>query len=269
MSTIGFIGSGNMAEALIRGIISAKLYAPENVLVSDIRADRLQYLKGEYQVTPAKSNTALTAAADVLVLSVKPQNMAAVLDEIKGTLKDSAVVISIAAGITTERIAQYLGNVPIIRAMPNTPAMVDQGATAVVIRNTGPRHFKAGLDVFMVVGKVEVLEDESLMDAVTAVSGSGPAYFFLLMEEMINIATDMGLPADIAKELVFQTAKGAGLLAEMAYSRNETPAQLRERVTSPGGTTAAAMKVLKNLDFNALMTKALTAARDRSKELSA
>ncbi|MCK4997985.1 MAG: pyrroline-5-carboxylate reductase, partial [Anaerohalosphaera sp.] len=152
---------------------------------------------------------------------------------------------------------------------PNTPAMVDQGATAVVIRNTGPRHFKAGLDVFMVVGKVEVLEDESLMDAVTAVSGSGPAYFFLLMEEMINIATDMGLPADIAKELVFQTAKGAGLLAEMAYSRNETPAQLRERVTSPGGTTAAAMKVLKDLDFNALMTKALTAARDRSKELSA
>ena len=269
MSTIGFIGSGNMAEALIRGIISAKLYAPENVLVSDIRADRLHYLKDEYHVTPADSNTSLTAAADVLVLSVKPQNMAAVLDEIKGTLKESAVVISIAAGITTERIAQYLGDVPIIRAMPNTPAMVDQGATAVVIRNTGPRHFKAGLDVFMVVGKVEVLEDESLMDAVTAVSGSGPAYFFLLMEEMINIATDMGLPADIAKELVFQTAKGAGLLAEMAYSRNETPSQLRERVTSPGGTTAAAMKVLKNLDFNALMTKALTAARDRSKELSA
>lgn len=269
MSTIGFIGSGNMAEALIRGIISAKLYAPENVIVSDVRADRLNYLKEEYKVTPAENNTALSAAVDVLVLSVKPQNMAAVLDEIKGTLKDSAVVISIAAGITTERIAQYLGDVPIIRAMPNTPAMVDQGATAVVIRNTGPRHFKAGLEVFMVVGKVEVLEDESLMDAVTAVSGSGPAYFFLIMEEMINIAIDMGLPADIAKELVFQTAKGAGMLAEMAYSRNETPAQLRERVTSPGGTTAAAVKVLKEQGINDLFSRALTAARDRSKELSA
>ena len=269
MDTIGFIGSGNMAEALIRGIISAKLYAPQNVIVSDVRPDRLAFLKEEYGVTPAENNITLCNEVDVLVLSVKPQNMTAVLEEIKGTLKETAVVISIAAGITTEKIAQYLGDVPIIRAMPNTPAMVDQGATAVVIRNTGPRHFKAGLDVFMVVGKVEVLEDESLMDAVTAVSGSGPAYFFLLMEEMINIAVDMGIPADIAKELVFQTAKGAGLLAEMAYSKNETPAQLRERVTSPNGTTAAAMKVLKDLDFNDIMTKALTAAKDRSKELSA
>lgn len=269
MNCIGFIGSGNMAEALIRGIISAKLYTPQNVIVSDVRPDRLAFLKEEYDVTPAENNTQLCKEVDVLVLSVKPQNMTAVLEEIKGSLKESAVVISIAAGITTEKIAKYLGDVPIIRAMPNTPAMVDQGATAVVIRNTGPRHFKAGLDVFMVVGKVEVLEDESLMDAVTAVSGSGPAYFFLLMEEMINVAVDMGIPADIAKELVFQTAKGAGLLAEMAYSKNETPGQLRERVTSPNGTTAAAMKVLKDLDFNGIMTKALTAAKDRSKELSA
>ena len=268
MSIIGFIGSGNMAEALLRGIISAKLYAPQDVLISDIRKDRLDYLKEEYGVTPTAGNVELSSQVDVLVLSVKPQNMDEVLGEIKGTLKDTAVVISIAAGITTEKIVKYLGDVPIIRAMPNTPAMVDQGATAVIIRNAGPRHFKAGLEVFMAVGKVEVLEDESLMDAVTAVSGSGPAYFFLLMEEMIAIGTDMGLPSDIAKELVFQTAKGAGLLAEMAYSRNETPAQLRERVTSPGGTTEAAMKVFKKLDLNGIMTTALTAARDRSRELS-
>ena len=268
MTTIGFIGSGNMAEALMKGIISAKLYTPQNVLISDIRPDRLSYLKEEYGVTPAANNTDLASQADVLVLSVKPQNMNDVLAEIKDSLKESAVVISIAAGITTERIVKYLGDVPIIRAMPNTPAMVDQGATAVVIRNTGPRHFKAGLDVFMAVGKVEVLEDEGLMDAVTAVSGSGPAYFFLLMEEMINVAKDMGLPSDIARELVFQTAKGAGLLAELAYSRNETPAQLRARVTSPGGTTEAAVKVLDKLDFNGMMTTALNAAKDRSKELS-
>ncbi len=268
MSIIGFIGSGNMAEALMRGIISAKLYAPRDVLISDIRKDRLDYLKEEYGVTPTAGNVELTSQVDVLVLSVKPQNMDEVLCEIRGTLKDTAVVISIAAGITTERIVKHLGDVSIIRAMPNTPAMVDQGATAVIIRNAGPRHFKAGLEVFMAVGKVEVLEDESLMDAVTAVSGSGPAYFFLLMEEMITIAEEMGLPSDVASGLVCQTAKGASILAETARSENETPAQLRERVTSPGGTTEAAMKVFKKLDLNGIMTTALTAARDRSRELS-
>ena len=149
-----------------------------------------------------------------------------------------------------------------------TPAMVDQGATAVIIRNAGPRHFKAGLEVFMAVGKVEVLEDESLMDAVTAVSGSGPAYFFLLMEEMIRVAEEMGLPCDVASGLVCQTAKGASTLAETARLKNETPAQLRAKVTSPGGTTEAAINTLKKLNFDRIMTAALTAARDRSKELS-
>lgn len=268
MGTIGFIGSGNMAEALIRGIISAKLYSPDNVLISDVRPERLDYLSQEYRVTPVESNTALTKAADVIVLSIKPQNMTQVLEEIQGTLKKEVIVISIAAGIRTDAIAKYLGDIPIIRAMPNTPAMVDQSATAVVVRNTGLRNFKVGLDVFMACGKVEVLEDEDLIDAVTAVSGTGPAYFFLLMEEMIKAGVKLGLPADIATELVFQTAKGAGLLSEMAYARNETPAQLRQRVTSPGGTTAAAMKVFEAKDFNGLMMAALTAARDRSKELS-
>ncbi|RKY07280.1 MAG: pyrroline-5-carboxylate reductase, partial [Planctomycetota bacterium] len=142
MSTIGFIGSGNMAEALMRGIISANLYAPRDVLISDIRKDRLDYLKEKYGVAPTSGNVELTSQVDVLVLSVKPRNMDEVLDEIKGTLKDSAVVISIAAGITIEKIAGHLGDVPIIRAMPNTPAMVGQGATAIVARNTSRRHLK-------------------------------------------------------------------------------------------------------------------------------
>lgn len=269
MNIIGFIGSGNMAEAMLKGIISAKLYAPQNVLISDIRPDRLEYLADEYGVTPAESNTALTSKANVIVLSVKPQNMAEVLGEIKGTLRDDVVVISIAAGIRSDMIAKYLGDIPIIRAMPNTPAMVDQSATAIVVRNTGPKNFKVGLDVFGAIGKVEVLEDEDLIDVVTAVSGSGPAYFFLLMEEMITVGIELGLPSDVASELVFQTAKGAGLLSELAYAKNETPAQLRQRVTSPGGTTEAAMKVLNDRDFNGIMTEALKAARDRSRELSA
>ena len=267
MGTIGFIGSGNMAEALIRGIISAKLYPPQNVLISDVRPERLEYLNEEYRVKPVENNTALTGAADVVVLSIKPQNMIGVLKEIKGTLKKEVIVISIAAGIHTDTIVKFLGNVPIIRAMPNTPAMVDEGATAVVLRNAGPRQFKVGLDVFMAVGKVEVLEDEGLIDAVTAVSGTGPAYFFLLMEEMINAGIQLGLPSDIANELVFQTAKGAGMLSELAYARNETPAQLRQRVTSPGGTTEAAMRVFKERDFDDVMMSAFIAARDRSKEM--
>ena len=268
MGTIGFIGSGNMAEALINGIISARLYSPDNVLISDVRPERLDYLSEEYRVKPVESNTALTKAADVVVLSIKPQNMSQVLEEIQGTLKKEAVVISIAAGIRTEAIAEYLGDIPIIRAMPNTPAMVDQGATAIVVRNTGTSDCRIAQDMFMAVGKVEVLENEDLIDAVTAVSGSGPAYFFLLMEEMINAGVKLGLPADIAAELVLQTAKGAALLSEMAHAKNETPAQLRQRVTSPGGTTEAAMKVFKAKDFDGLMMAALTAARDRSKELS-
>ncbi|RKY07658.1 MAG: hypothetical protein DRP66_06210, partial [Planctomycetota bacterium] len=122
--------------------------------------------------------------------------------------------------------------------------------------------------IFKAVGKVEVLEDASLMDAVTAVSGSGPAYFFLLMEEMIRVAEEMGLPSDVASGLVCQTAKGASILAESARLKNETPAQLRAKVTSPGGTTQAAVDTLKKLNFDRIITAALTAARDRSKELS-
>ena len=268
MSTIGFIGGGNMAEALLRGIVSAKLFAPRDVLVSDIRKDRLGYLKEEYGVTPTGGNVELTSQVDVLILSVKPQKMDEVLGEIKGTLKDTAVVISIAAGITIEKIARRLGDVPIIRAMPNTPAMVDQGATAIVARNTSPDHLTVAREIFTAVGKVEVLQDESLMDAVTAVSGSGPAYFFLLMEEMIRVAEEMGLPSDVASGLVCQTAKGASILAETARLKNETPAQLRAKVTSPGGTTQSAIDTLKKMNFDRIMTAALTAAKDRSKELS-
>ncbi|HIJ67618.1 MAG TPA: pyrroline-5-carboxylate reductase [Planctomycetes bacterium] len=268
MNTIGFIGSGNMAEALIKGIIAADVYRPEDVMIADVRSERLEQLASEYNVRPVESNPALAAGADVVVLSVKPQNMDAVLSEIKDSLKGDSLVVSIAAGITTAKIAGFLGDVPIVRVMPNTPALVGEGASALFAKNAGSEAMALVMKIFSAVGKAVVVDREELIDAVTAVSGSGPAYYFLLMEEMIKAGEQLGLDEATAKELVLQTAKGAALLAEQADGRGETPAELRRKVTSPGGTTEAALKVFAEKDFSDLVTTALTAARDRSRDLS-
>ncbi len=268
MSTIGFIGGGNMAEALIRGVISAQVYSPSEIIVSDICSERLDYLAQEYNVTAAESNAALVQKADVVVLSVKPQNMDDVLDEIKDPVKKDTLIISIAAGVTTANIAGALGDVSIIRVMPNTPALIGQGASALYSGNASKEAMGLGLKIFSAVGKAVVVESEELIDAVTAVSGSGPGYFFLMIEEMIKTGEKLGLSSDVAKKLVLQTAKGAALLAESASVQGETPAELRKKVTSPGGTTEAAIKVFAEKQFGELLTDALTAACDRSKELS-
>ena len=152
--------------------------------------------------------------------------------------------------------------------MPNTPALVAQGASALFSANAKPRSIQTALELFSAVGKAVVVETEDLIDAVTAVSGSGPAYFFLLMEEMIKTAQQLNLPADIAKDLVLQTAKGAALLAQEADTSGETPADLRKKVTSPGGTTEAALKIFAEGNFSQLVADALGGAKDRSKELS-
>ena len=268
MGSIGFIGSGNMAEALIKGIIAAEVYQPLDIMISDVCGERLEELAREYKVREVESNAVLASRADVVVLSVKPQNMDDVLGEIKGKCKGSVVVISIAAGVTTAKIASFLGDVPIIRVMPNTPALVGEGASALFAKNVSGEAMAHAMKVFGAVGKAVVVDREELIDAVTAVSGSGPAYFFLLMEEMIKAGEELGLDEATAKELVLQTAKGAALLAEQADGRGETAAELRRKVTSPGGTTEAALKVFSEQEFNELVTTALTAARDRSKELS-
>ena len=268
MSTIGFIGGGNMAEALIKGIISAQVYSPSEVIVSDVRSKRLDYLASEYKVTAAENNTALVQRADVVVLSVKPQNMKDVLNEIKDSVKKDTLIISIAAGVTTAKIAGALGDVPIIRGMPNTPALIGQGASALYSGNASKEAMGQAQKIFSAVGKSVAVESEELIDAVTAVSGSGPGYFFLLMEEMIKAGEKLGLSSDVAKKLVLQTAKGAALLAESADIQGETPAELRNKVTSPGGTTEAAIKVFAEKQFGELVTEALTAACDRGKELS-
>jgi pyrroline-5-carboxylate reductase len=268
METIGFVGGGNMAEALIKGIISAGIYQPQNVFVSDIRPERLDYLAKEYHVQPCDRNAALAEKVNILVLSVKPQNMMEALESIKDAINKETLVISIAAGITTTNIAAALADIAIIRVMPNTPALIGQGASALFANAKAKPNLDKAMSIFSAVGKAVVVDDEDLIDAVTAVSGSGPAYYFLLMEEMIKTAIQLGLPEDVAKDLVLQTAKGAGLLAVEADKKGETPAELRRKVTSPGGTTEAAFEVFGQGNIGLLISRAIAAARDRSRELS-
>ncbi len=268
MDTIGFIGAGNMAEALIKGIIKANLCKSKNILVNDIRSDRLEFLTRQYHVQAVVNSAALAGQVDALVLSVKPQNMANVLMAIESAVRHSTLTISIAAGVRIAEIATALGDKPIIRVMPNTPALIGEGASAIFANNRARPMMDRAMKIFSSVGKAVIVDNEDLIDVVTAVSGSGPAYFFLLMEEMIRIANEMGLPAEIAKILVLQTAKGAALLAAERDKFSESPSELRRKVTSPGGTTEAALKVFAAKNFPQLIADALTAARNRSKELS-
>ena len=268
MDTIGFLGGGNMAEALIKGVTAAKVYEPENIFVSDIRPERLQLLAKEYQVQTVDSNPALAERVDILMLSVKPQNMTEALESIKDALKPDTLVISIAAGVKVANIAAVLGDIATVRVMPNTPALISEGASALFANDKAKPMMEKAMSIFSAVGKAVIVDDEGLIDAVTAVSGSGPAYYFLLMEEMIKAAGQLGLPDNVAKELVLQTAKGAALLATSADQKGESPAELRRKVTSPGGTTEAALKVFADGKISELISAAIKRARDRSQELS-
>ena len=268
MKTIGFIGGGNMAQALLTGILKAGLYHANHIWVSDVRLEQLDVLKDLYGIHTTADNKELTAQADVIVLSVKPQVMCDVLAGVAGMLKEGALVISIAAGITTHSIREKLGAVQIVRVMPNTPALVGTGASGLYNRSASQDGLNTALDIFASVGRAVVVDDEKLIDAVTAVSGSGPAYFFLLMEAMVKAGVELGLTAETAKTLVLQTAKGAALLAESAQEQGEDPAVLRQKVTSPGGTTEAALKTFAAEGFEGIVKKSLRAARDRGRALS-
>jgi pyrroline-5-carboxylate reductase len=268
MSTIGFLGSGNMAEALIKGLTTKKVYKPENIFISDIRAERRKYLAEKYNVTAVEENSKVAAKVDILVLSVKPQNMSEALGSIKNSIRKDLLVVSIAAGVKTANIADVLGDIAIVRVMPNTPALIGEGVSALFATKKAKPMLKEAKLIFSSVGEAIVVDDENLIDAVTAVSGSGPAYYFLLMEEMIKAARGLGLPENIAKDLVLQTAKGAALLAVEAEKEGESPEQLRRKVTSPGGTTEAALKILTDGKFGPLVSSAIKQAHQRSQQLS-
>lgn len=269
MKTIGFIGGGNMAQALIEGVLNARLVESANVWVSDVRPERLTELKARYGVSTTSDNKEVVQRAGTIILSIKPQMMDNVLNDIACSAEPDKLFISIAAGITTDRIRRQIGNVQIIRVMPNTPALVGAGASGIFAASASKSAADAAVEIFASVGKAVIVDREDLIDSVTALSGSGPAYFFLLMEEMIRAGVELGLDEKTAAELTIQTAKGAALLAQSAQASGEAPAQLRRKVTSPGGTTEAAIKTFISRGFSAIIMDALTAARNRGRELSA
>jgi pyrroline-5-carboxylate reductase len=253
-----------MGEALIAALISSGV-KPDHITISEKREDRTQELISKYSIKAA-SLTANVAAADALLLVVKPQDMATVLEEVKGAINPKAVVITFAAGKTISFISNGLGTGnPVIRVMPNTPTLVGKGMAAASIGagvTAAQRDFVLGF--LAATGKViEVAED--LQDAVTATSGSGPAYFFAFVEAMVAGARELGLSEKDATTLTVQTMLGAAQLLEESGKSATT---LRENVTSPNGTTAAALAAFGNDNLNSMVAKAMKAARDRSQELA-
>lgn len=271
-NNIGFIGAGNMATSLINGLITSG-HAPEKIWIADINPETLQTLAKNLNVNIASGNDELVKAVDVVVLAVKPQVLHSVAEQIAAVIAQQQVlVVSIAAGITQASLARWIGeNVAIVRCMPNTPALVLTGATALHANiNVSNEQRDLAENILRAVGISLWVENEAELDAVTAVSGSGPAYYFLLMEAMETAARELGLNESQARLLILQTALGA---AKIALESNESPAQLRQRVTSPGGTTQAAIQSFEEGGFTALVSKAIHAAHNRSvsmaKELGA
>lgn len=263
---ITVIGAGHMASALIGGMLKAKLLAPERITAARRSESALAELKRRAGVRVETDNRKAVKGADVILIAVKPQGAAAVLDEISRSVTKGQLVISVMAGVTTELINRRLRKPnPVIRAMPNTPALVDEGATALA---RGKHASEADLElakaVFGAVGRVEVLP-EHLLDAVTGLSGSGPVYIYMVIEAMTDGGVKMGIPRDIALRLAAQTVFGA---AKLVRDTGKHPAILKDEVTTPGGTAIAAIHELESKGLRTVLIDAVVTATKRSKELS-
>ena len=264
---LGFIGAGNMARALVSGLV-ADGFPAENIWVSDVNPALLEAIKEDFSVHTTTHNAIVAEHADILVLAVKPQVLREVAEALAATVQSfKPLIVSIAAGIESEAIERWLGGASaIVRCMPNTPAMVGTGATGLYANPRVTSDQKAAAEsVLRAVGLTVWVDEESLIDAVTALSGSGPAYFFLLMEAMEEAGIRLGLEPKTARILAQQTALGAG---KIAIESSEAPAELRRRVTSPGGTTERAIQTFERGELRALVERAMQAAADRSAELS-
>ena len=264
---IGFIGGGNIATSLLSGLIASG-HSASQLWVSDTNVDTLSRLAAQFHVNTTLENSEVVNAVDVVVLAVKPQLMKEVSQSLTTQIQaKNALVVSIAAGISQASLSEWLGDkTAIVRCMPNTPALVLTGATGLHANsNVSEEQSDLAENILRSVGIALWVETESELDAVTAVSGSGPAYYFLLMEAMEKAALELGLTQQTAQLLVQQTALGA---AKIALESEESPEKLRQRVTSPNGTTQRAIETFQAGGFVELVSKALNAARDRSVELS-
>ncbi|NUU33822.1 pyrroline-5-carboxylate reductase [Pseudomonas sp. C2B4] len=262
---IAFIGAGNMAASLIGGLRAKGLDATQ-IRASDPGDETRARVSAEHGIEVFADNAQAVEGADVVVLAVKPQAMKAVCEAIRPSLKPNQLVVSIAAGITCASMNNWLGAQPIVRCMPNTPALLRQGVSGLfATAQVSAEQRQQAQELLSAVGIALWLDEEQQLDAVTAVSGSGPAYFFLLIEAMTAAGVKLGLPADVAAQLTVQTALGA---AHMAVASDVDAAELRRRVTSPAGTTEAAIKSFQADGFEALVEKALGAAAHRSAEMA-
>lgn len=262
---IAFIGAGNMAASLIGGLLARGLPAA-NLSASEPLAEQRQRIAAEHGIAVLDDNAVAVAGADIVVLAVKPQVMKEVCLALAPALPADALVVSIAAGIPCASLERWLGEKAIVRCMPNTPALLREGASGLYANaRTSAAQRRQAAELLSAVGLALWLDEEAQIDAVTAVSGSGPAYFFLLMEAMTAAGERLGLPAETASLLARQTALGA---ARMAMAGDAGPAELRRRVTSPKGTTEAAIAAFQAGGFEALVEQALQAAARRSAELA-
>jgi pyrroline-5-carboxylate reductase len=262
--TIGFLGTGNMAEALIRGLLHAGVVKPEQVVGSEPRPERAEEMTQKYGITVVADNNEVARRSGILILSIKPQVMSKVLEQVAPHVHPNALVISIAAGIPLAAIEARLPRARVVRTMPNTPALVSAGATAIAAGgHATPEDLQAAKRIFDSVGMTVIL-DESQMDAVTGLSGSGPAYIFLIIEALSDAGVKMGLSRYNAQALAAQTLLGS---AKMLLETGEHPGRLKDMVTSPGGTAIAGLHTLEQGGLRTTLINAVEAATKRSKEL--
>lgn len=266
---IAFIGAGNMSAAIIGGLISMGVDA-KNIMACNPSRPKLDDLEETYGIVTSQDNAAVAGWADVIILGVKPQKMSvacsSILEHLTAKAKKKPLIISVAAGITIQSIETWLGDYPIVRSMPNTPSLIQMGATGLHANHLVDSAQKQLADtLFQAVGITVWVDEEKLINAVTAVSGSGPAYFFYFMEAIQAAGEELGLSPETAKQLTLQTALGA---AQMASQGKLSPKHLRERVTSPGGTTQQALTSLSDSNLKQVVAKALQAADLRAEELA-
>ncbi len=266
---IAFIGSGAMAEAMIAGLLRQGLAKPGNLLASDNRAERVDDLHQRYGVQPFTDNKLAAAEADVVVLSVKPQRLTEVLNGLKSAIPAGALVLSIVAGATIEKISKGLKHNAVARSMPNTPAQIGQGITVwMASPSTGETQKEMARAILGAFGDEVQVDDENYLDMATALSGTGPAYVFMFMEAMIDAGVHMGFSRRVSEQLVVQTLKGSVAYYQTINEKTAVHvAALRNQVSSPGGTSAEALYYLEKAGFRTAISRAIWAAYQRSLEL--
>lgn len=263
--SVAFIGSGIMGEAMIRGLLNQKIVAPEQIIAADPFPERLAEIRDRYGVRATTNSAEAAEAGQVIVLSVKPQNLGVVLPTIRGHLRRQDLLISIIAGAPIRKLADGAAHAAVVRSMPNTPAQIGEGMTVwtATPEVTEAQHAQARA-ILGALGQELYVDDEGYLDMATALSGTGPAYVFMFMEALIDAGVHLGFPRRVAEQLVTQTMRGS---VDYAAQSGKHVAELRNQVTSPGGTTAAAMYQLEKGGLRTVISRGVWAAYQRSVEL--